>query len=204
MKKYINYQVPSDWHEDGLLMDRKFSFLVFLAIIRDSKRNPNEQHRYKHRVYAQSIQKETGLSLNTVKKKIQYMQDKEIISIDEDGTALIGRFEKSKYVLLTNEEVEMLLKLGGKSENSIRMYIYLKSLHFVSRSLESNILVSQDKIAERIGLSINNRSKIKEITKILTDSKLVKTNKSWVYDKTLKKSVLNINYRLPKSQYFNA
>lgn len=200
MNKMIKYQVPSCWLGKGILKDKNFSYIIFLNLLKDSRKSRKEPHRYKYNVYERAIQIETGLSINTVKKKLKYMIDKGFISINEDGVANINRFDKGEYVLITEEELNLLSNLGSKSEYSIRMYIYLKALYFTNLNEDREIYPSLDTIATRIGLSINNRDKIKKISDVLKVSGLIIRNKKWIFDKKYKKYVLRINYFLPISE----
>ena len=196
--KKVRLQVPCSWLEDGTLNDKKFSYLIYLAILKNSKRNQNETERYKYDVTISNIKRATGLDYNTCKNKLNYMIEKGYITIDENNIAYIHRVDTSKYVLLSEEEIELLLGMGSKSEYAIRLYIYLKKLEYPTKMQGTKIKPSQECIANRIGLSPTNRLKIQRITDMLRDNHLIVTKRYWLQDDD-KSPKLIMEYILIKS-----
>lgn len=196
--KKVKYPVPSNW-VDGVLSDKKFSYTIYLNLLKDSKKAPNEEHRYKPYVYPQRVQRETTLALNTCRSKLNYMTEKGFIEFTNDDSVLIHKPSGYVYTLIDEEELDMLISMGKKGEFAIRMYIYLKGLEYICQINGTKIAPSQVCIANRIGLSSTNRINIKYITDMLVESKILMIKKKWSIDETIHRPTLKIEYFLPFS-----
>ncbi|MEG0908785.1 MAG: hypothetical protein RSH78_00310 [Bacilli bacterium] len=196
MAKELKLRLPSNWDEDGMLANKKFSYMVYLAILRGSKKSKDEDYRYKYDVTVSNLKRSTGLDYCTCKRKLQYLIEQGFIIMEEDNLAKIPKIEGSSFVLLTETEIETLLSLGSKSEYSIRIFIYLKRLEYPSLMQGTKIKPSQECIARRVGLSPTNKMKIQKCVDELRDCGLIVTKKYWLQEQDVSPKLI-MEYMIP-------
>ena len=179
---YGDFALPVPTYE----FDKKIDFSVILSILLVSNGNPKEDdYRYinYNRLNKDAICKECGISRKTLERRLQYLDEKNIITLEKTSKGYVYIIRCSKdgkyFVSVQHKLLKDMLKCINKE--AIRVYMLLK---VQLDRLKNERPMTNAFIASQLGYSVNSKNNLDKIgswTNMLVDNGFIKKRQYRVY-----------------------
>ncbi len=182
IKVYGDFDIPIPTYD----MSKKIDFSVIVALLlRSNSNNKTDSHRYIDfsRIDKNAICKECNICMRTLKTKLKYLEEKNILATQNTSRGLIYIINYSKngkyYVTINHKILRKLLLHTNK--NVIRVYLLLKiqcDILYNKRPMSNAYLCSL------LGYPTNNNRNIDDMgkwTNTLVELDLIEKNQHRVY-----------------------
>lgn len=180
---YGDFEMPIPTYE----FDKKIDFSVIVAILLCSNGNPKEDnYRYinYNRLNKNAICKECGISRKTLDRRLKYLQEKNIITLEKTSKGFVYIIRHSKdnryFVSVQHRLLKNMLKYTNK--DAMKVYILLKiqiGLLGNRRPMTNAFIASQMGLDPRSGRVLSN---ISSWTNTLANNGFIEKEHYRIYD----------------------
>lgn len=168
------------------MANKKFNIETYLILQTESNSSFEDKHRY---IKIEDINytrfaKETGQSVNTLKRNIDLLKTLGVVKQTKDGLYYKIKNEFEYYVLFDERFIRKLLSHCRKNLVKVYLIYYKYSMNYGSSQ------ITQDDVLKEIGLSSSskkNKAMLKEINDILVSLGLIDVEKFVRNGKTILK-----------------